>query len=229
MMPGTRRRTRRQRLLRDRYGGSFLPLVAALAVLFLAGPSLAGEGNIGQVLIALLTYTVLALGVVGATDSREEVGVVGAIGALAVVAQLVGDIADVAPLLVTGRALIMLMLLIVQVLILRDILPEPRVTTSTVLGAVGTYLLLVITWASVYAILGHADDDAFAGAIEPDAGALEFLYFSTITQTTVGYGDILPASDLARSLAGFEALSGQLYVAILVAWLVGRAISQAGE
>jgi hypothetical protein len=58
---------------------------------------------------------------------------------------------------------------------------------------------------------------------------LEFLYFSTITQTTVGYGDILPASDLARSLAGFEALSGQLYVAILVAWLVGRAISQAGE
>jgi hypothetical protein len=55
---------------------------------------------------------------------------------------------------------------------------------------------------------------------------MDFLYYSAITQTTVGYGDIVPVSEFARSLASMEALTGQLYLAILVGWLVGRAVSQ---
>ncbi|MBN1852246.1 MAG: two pore domain potassium channel family protein [Pirellulales bacterium] len=64
-------------------------------------------------------------------------------------------------------------------------------------------------------------------AITPDRGALN--YFSFITLATVGYGDITPTTPLTRTLAWIEAITGQFYLAVIVAGLVGFKVTQAGK
>jgi hypothetical protein len=86
-------------------------------------------------------------------------------------------------------------------------------------GAVVVYLLLAMLFAYIFHIIFLlTGDTAFNNISGPELKA--FLYFSLTTLTTVGYGDITPVHPLARSLANFEALIGQLYPAILIARLV---------
>jgi hypothetical protein len=95
------------------------------------------------------------------------------------------------------------------------------IDVRTVLGAVCIYVLLGMMFAFVYAAInGLGNDDFFvqtSHATTPD-----FLYFSYITQTTVGYGDFTAAGDLGRALAVLEALTGQLYLVTIIAVLVSR-------
>jgi hypothetical protein len=88
--------------------------------------------------------------------------------------------------------------------------------------AVNIYLLLGLLWAALYLAL----DSFFPGSIKmADAAAdrqTELLYFSLITLSTVGYGDIVPLSGMARILTALEGVTGVLYIATTVAILVGR-------
>lgn len=108
---------------------------------------------------------------------------------------------------------------------------ERRVTLDTIASALATYLLFGLVWALLFVAFEHFDPDAFAGlGVEIDHGLgapgeksqlKAMLYFSFTTLTTLGYGDIVPVNPLARSLAVLEAAFGQIYLAILVARLVG--------
>jgi hypothetical protein len=224
-----RRKDRPQRLLRDRYGGSYLPMVVALTVLFLVGPSLSGHGLLAALAIASLQFIVAFVSVRGASDDRAIIWKVVAIALVALTIQIAGDEADSALVLFAGRFMVVGVLMYIHTLIILDILPDPRVTISTIFGSVGTYMLSILYWATVFSAIQRVVSDAFTGAIEADSSVMDFMYFSMITQTTVGYGDITPVNPLVRSLAGLEAVTGQLYVAIIVAWLVGRAIARQGS
>ena len=89
-----------------------------------------------------------------------------------------------------------------------------------VFGAIVLYLLLGLIWGVVYAVLGAHSPGAFAGHAGADGTLTDWVYFSFVTLTTVGYGDITPVATSARSLAMLEALTGQLYPAIIIARLV---------
>ncbi len=89
-----------------------------------------------------------------------------------------------------------------------------------VFGAIVLYLLLGVIWAFVYAMLGALVPNAFAGGSGRERVLTEWVYFSFVTLTTVGYGDITPVARAARSLAMLEALVGQLYPAIIIARIV---------
>lgn len=105
-------------------------------------------------------------------------------------------------------------------LVARRLVRHRRVTLSTAAGALTIYLLLGSFFAGVYGVLA-------AGTQEPlfasgtNGSSLDRLYFSFITLTTVGYGDLTPGSDLARVTVVLEALGGQLYLVTVVALVVG--------
>jgi len=95
------------------------------------------------------------------------------------------------------------------------------VTPHRIQGAVAAYLLLGLAWANAYQLLYHLRPDAFTGGLAAAADVPQtWIYFSFVTLTTTGYGDITPVHPVARSLAIAEALAGQLYLAITLARLV---------
>jgi voltage-gated potassium channel len=104
-------------------------------------------------------------------------------------------------------------------------------TTNRICGAVCLYLLIGFCFAMVHMIVALQNPNAYKDTLRPPQHNVGihrhypfFVYFSFCTLTTVGYGDVSPASRLSRTLAWVEALTGQLYLAILVARLVGMHI-----
>ncbi len=111
--------------------------------------------------------------------------------------------------------------------LLVDILSkEARVDTNLICGAVSVYLMIGVCFSFVFELIFNVDPDAFRG-ISPDGiGRNAFMYYSFVTLTTLGYGDISPITKIGGSFATLEAIIGQLYLTVLVARLVGMHISQ---
>jgi Ion channel len=98
---------------------------------------------------------------------------------------------------------------------------ERRVTLHSVMGALTVYLLAGLIFAFVYSVMGAIAGTAVLSHIGSDKHAEE-VYFSFITLTTVGYGDIAPIAAGARMTSVFEALFGQLYLVTIVAVIVSN-------
>lgn len=120
------------------------------------------------------------------------------------------------------------------VVILRGIFEQKVIRFDDVLGAVCGYLLVGVTWGNLYILTELLVPNSFqmntnlvASISDPHAKRFVFNYFSFVTLTTIGYGDILPTSPVAASLAWIEAMFGQFYMAVLVAQLVGLNMAQA--
>ncbi|MFM0733116.1 potassium channel family protein [Paraburkholderia sediminicola] len=97
-----------------------------------------------------------------------------------------------------------------------------RATFDRILGAVALYILIGVVWAEACQLINSHVPKAYAGIAYGSAqyDRATWIYFSFVTLTTVGYGDITPLAHIARSLAILEALIGQLYPAIVLARLV---------
>jgi len=111
--------------------------------------------------------------------------------------------------------------------ILHIVVQSEEVTKETIFAAIVAYLLIALTWSFLYMILELMIPGSF---VFPDksfrAETMQFEYFSFVTITTLGYGDIIPLSNKASALALLEALIGQVYLVVLVAWLVGMHVSR---
>jgi hypothetical protein len=108
--------------------------------------------------------------------------------------------------------------------LLRFVLNAPSVNIEVLCASISAYLLLGLVWTFGYWLVAESIPGAFAFNAAPatDSSMKGFngLYFSFITLSTVGYGDITPVSKVARMLAAMEAITGLLYVAVLIARLV---------
>jgi hypothetical protein len=113
-------------------------------------------------------------------------------------------------------------------LILRRTFRRGPITLYRVQGAVVVYLLLGLIWALTYQLLEHYSPGAFRFDTPPATRAelqVTLVYYSFVTLTTMGYGDIVPVLPAARSIAILEALVGQLFPAILIARLVAMELA----
>ena len=111
-------------------------------------------------------------------------------------------------------------------LLIKYIFNEKEVTKEVIYAAVVVYLLMAIMWSFTYFILEYFYPGSFSIPEGPSRGVYRFLYFSFVTITTLGYGDVTPLTQKASSLVILEAVTGQMYLVIVVAWLVGMHVSR---
>jgi hypothetical protein len=111
-------------------------------------------------------------------------------------------------------------------LINRRIFLEQQVTIDTIKGGISVFLLIGFLWTLFYRILYIFDSSAFSQSVKSIDLFKSMFYFSFTTITTVGYGDITPVSDFARTLANLEAIIGIMYPSIFIARLVGLYTAQ---
>jgi len=104
----------------------------------------------------------------------------------------------------------------------RAVFARGRITYHRVIGAVLLYLTIAVIFVALYTFVGLLTSNAFSGLSLVDSPALasNLIYFSFVTLTSVGYGDIVPVHPVARSICNLESIIGQLYPATLLARLV---------
>ena len=129
--------------------------------------------------------------------------------------------------LVVDAGLTLFLLSTLGLMVVMQIFREGPITRQRVQGSIVIYLLLGLIWAEAYMLAAHLDSDAFTVILGEGQNALSarLTYFSFVTLTTVGYGDILPTNLVTRTLANMEGLVGQLFPAILIARLVSMEIA----
>jgi voltage-gated potassium channel Kch len=133
---------------------------------------------------------------------------------------------------VLDAVLIMLLFCCFVVVLMLQVFHSGQITLHRILGAVAAYLSIGIAWGYAYFAASLRNPDAVQFAQTPnlhEIPAARYVYFSFVTLTTLGYGDALPMDPLARSLAVAEALTGQLYPAVLIAGVLGLALQSRNE
>ena len=117
----------------------------------------------------------------------------------------------------------------IGIIVLSDVLKAEKVTTDTIHAAICVYLLIGVTWALLYSVMEGIRPGSFLIEHSQVTSVSEymphFLYYSFVTLTTLGYGDITPLTPLAKTLSYMEAVTGQIYIAVLIARLVGLHIA----
>ena len=213
-----------------RFSFLFVALILMLAVPVFLPP--------GLVSISWPTlFTLLALAALATVAQERRTLVIGiALAAPAILLGWIRLIIAPAEPLIAVQIFGVLFLLYLAGILLRHILRTTQVTTEALFAVASVYLLFALIWAMAYGITETLDPAAFSlsrgeeavGWLSGETGKNDghLTYFSFVTLTTLGYGDITPASDLARMLAMMEATLGQLFLVIVVARLVGLHAAQ---
>ena len=126
---------------------------------------------------------------------------------------------------VAATVFLLLFFVFATVTILVAVLSEPFVSHDTIIGAIDVYLLLGMTWGIGYQMVQMFTPAAFSltGGISTDRIIFfsDHIAYSFSCLTTLGSNDVIPVSAFAKTLVSFEAICGTLYVAVLIAWLMG--------
>ena len=202
---------------------SAVQLLIALGLFFIWAPFVE-EIKGGDLIVSLLLSLVLVAGVLAVAD-RKYVLVVAVVLALpAIAGRWINHFRpDLVPPSFFLSAAVVLTAFVVMNL-LRFVLRASSVNTEVLCASISAYLLLGLMWTMAYWLVDQLTPGG-AFSFNTNAGTRSMngftgFYFSFITLSTVGYGDITPVSRIARWLAAMEAMTGLLYVAVLIARLV---------
>jgi len=208
--------------------GNFAWLIVALLV-FLIGVPIADDFDaVGRPLARALAFScLLGIGVLSLKGAGRLFTAAIAIVVIGILLSIAAVQTSTIGFVFGSFVAIMAFLIITISHTFKHIAMDTEISANRIVGAIAVYLLLGVLWAVAYTIVDLVWPGSFNG-FDPGAGtgwASEWLYFSFVTMTTLGYGDIAPVSAIARVLAYMQAIFGQLYIAILVAGLVGAYIA----
>jgi hypothetical protein len=202
-----------------------LALLLLLIVSAFVVPAVVAPGAAWRFATDVMLTLIVAIGVVAITDHRKLAVTLAALSVLVVAVRWsewiiptglhpsVRDLVTICAFLVLGVAVGI------------NVFGSGNSLKDRIFGAIVLYLLIGMVWAFAYAVVDLFLPQSFAGRSDASPDPADWVYFSFVTLTTVGYGDITPVHPAARVLAVAEALIGQLYPAILIGRLVSLQIS----
>jgi Ion channel len=199
----------------DRGLSIFLAAMVAIIVV----PALGPVGLPGRLLGDALVSLMLISGAATVADRPRAVLIVSVIMVAALLVRWASWLFPTADLAVWREISTLVTLVALCCVVLALVLRRGPITTRRIEGAIAVYLLLGFSWAQAYELVALWHPGAFTGAVD-GRGSLPWTYYSFVTLTTMGYGDIMPVHPLARAGAVLEALTGQLYLTIMLARLV---------
>jgi hypothetical protein len=208
---------------------NFFYLLGALLFLLIALPLAQDLEYHNMVLVRAVVFSVLLLVGIWSLKGGGRLYVAGMVFVAAGIALSILTVNLDAMPLKYGSTVAMLGFLVVAIIhTLRQVVFGTELNPNRLVGAVCVFLLLGIIWAFAYSLLELVAPDSFRGFTAGHGTGFDtgWLYFSFVTLTTLGYGDITPVTATARTLAYMQAVTGQFYVAVLVAGLVSAYISR---
>jgi len=176
-------------------------------------------------LAGTLLYTgVLLAGVYALSDTKRHVRIAVLLAVPALALNWMEGFVESESLRVARLSFTLIFVIFASVRLLNYVLKGKEVSVDKIFAALSVYLLFGHAWAFIFMILELVQPGSFSGLSQQGMGngsGSELIYYSFVTITTLGYGEITPLSIAARNLAAMEAVTGVLYTATLVARLVG--------
>ena len=181
--------------------------------------------------IADLMVTLIVISGINLAGSKKELAFSLTIGLITIIFSWSSDPSvslDTSALALVEYIFLFIFFLYLTIRLIRQVVRSSTVTKHTLYGALTGYLLIGIMGASIASTIERLVPGSFALSVQTNDYATQlqlFLYYSFITLSTLGYGDITPVTPLAQSLSITISLIGQIYLTVLVAILVGKYIS----
>jgi hypothetical protein len=195
-------------------------LALQAAFIFLVVPLLS-EREIPRAVTQIITLAVTTGTILLVSDNPRVRLVVGLVFLLLAVSHVRVGLVP----LVVGDVLAALYFSVLTIVLARSVFSPGSVDHHRIAGAASVYLSISVVFAAVFAIVRIISPDSFSGLSDQQMMHTEdMIHFSLVTLTTLGYGDILPRTPMARSIADLEAIIGQLFPAILLARMVGLSV-----
>jgi len=208
--------------------GRFLFLFISIILMMGLRPLMAGIIRL-TVLTDILFTAILFSGLWAISEKKGIFMMALLIAIPALVLKWVTHFAELPFLWTLSRVFVAIFFGITFVSLLAHIRRAKEVTPDLIMGAVSTYLLMGLVWAFIFFFIETFSPGSFRLEGSPADVESQLIYYSFVTLATVGYGDITPASMVARYYSVLEAIIGQLYLTVLVAGFVGLHISQSTE
>ena len=199
----------------------FIYIILAIMVVLLVNPFIRHTGKSGYFIATLLAAMIPLASFYALTEDRGRAIIILFIGAPFVILDGINMFYANRYLMVVAYSFATILYFYIIVLSLKNLLSQRLITANLIYCAISIYLLIGIMWAGVYTVL----EGIFPGSFSEIPGAVDLVYFSFVTLTTVGFGDVAPLSILCQRLAVFEAAMGSIYMAIIIAMIVGRYMS----
>jgi hypothetical protein len=210
-------------------------LLALMASLFVLLPFFLQDELSGR-FVRIVVQILLIVLVLRLRATRVLVAFVIGVAVLDAIADWTASLHSVPALTITRLVLSLAFFGTTAVLIAWSVWKETNVTAESILAIVAVYILLGLCWALMFSIVEFIEPGSFENVCEPrlgDAGCQVSLadfprlyYFSFVTMTTLGYGDVVPLTRPAEGVAAMASISGQLFLAILIGRIVGMYIAQ---
>ncbi len=195
-------------------------LLILLLVMIFVVPASGLTKNVGRVVIDSLFTLLMLAGVSAISRQRTAARVVAVIAVAGLVIRWLGQFTPSPPMQIAVALSGVASVVALSYVVLSQVLRAGPVNKHRITGAIAGYLLFGLAWGEAYLAVELWRPGSFFTAGSVALIPESWMYYSFVTLTTVGYGDITPVSSPARSLAILEALTGQLYPAILLARLV---------
>lgn len=208
------------------YKDRFLFLIVLIVALIVLGPFV--EGFMGLSLFMDLLFSTIFITTIYAASQKKSYIIIAVILVIPTLLALWSEnIAISNTLVIIGHICGLILFAFAVISILIYIFSAQVVTRQTISAAIVVYLLIALMWTFIYRLMEILYPASFAIAHSKllDAENI-YLYFSLVTITTLGYGDITPIGRQVTSLAVLEAVTGQIYLVVVVAWFVGMYVSR---
>lgn len=221
--------TRLFELARMPHGETVLPyLLAALTVLMFIASPLADIGVLNRPLIGTMMIVVILAGLFALGGRGRFAVAVTVLGAALLVLQILVIFIRETWFDFLAEFAGVLFFMSLCLVLLQSVFAPGRITLNRVLGAVAVYLLFAIFFAESYDIVDRfTEGEAFIMGQQPTpytTPGARYFYLSVISLTSVGFGDMAPVHPFARSLVMLEAILGQIYTTVILAWMVSLAV-----
>ncbi len=207
-----------------------LILLTCLIILILFLPGISGDAR--HWLVDIILSLIIIAGVSSLEFDKRTMKILSYFGAITLLLIWTNSIMNLDIIKILNFIVTVCFIIYITINMIIHIAQSRKVTAVIILNAINSYLLMGIIGSFLFAItelvhhfiLGY-NTRAIQFATDSGKEFHDFIYFSFVTMTTLGYGDITPVSSLAKSMTLLISISGQLYLTILVATLVGKLLS----
>ncbi|MHC4268971.1 MAG: ion channel [Planctomycetota bacterium] len=211
-----------QAIFKDR----FLFLLISILCMLVLAPVFKGFIGI-RILMNIFTTFVLISGVYAVSKKMHVTITAGLLALPLITSRWTSSFVDMPYLVLVGDCFGILFFAFMVIIIISFIFRERDVTLNIIYSSIVVYLLIAVMWSFVFSVLESIHPGSFKiGKDQIEVGSSIFIYYSFVTITTLGYGDITPITAIANSFSFLEAVIGQIYLVVLVARLVGMHIAQ---